>query len=761
MQKQFYIIISLFIVCTLSFTGCQSSPEVSNQSNGKNAIDYDIARQNKYKVDFGEKNSPDYTEEFGGTDPLEGFNRSMFHVNKFGHKYLVQPIVTLWGSIFPRHVVECFNRFTENVAFPKRMVSSFLQAKFKGGGIVLLRFLTNTTVGIAGFYDPADVWFDLEPQDEDMGQAFASWGIGPGCYLHLPVVGPTNIRDGIGSIFDTFMDPKTYIYGGQAFTAVNKLTVSYRDIDTFMRSNADPYELSKRLYNVQRYIQVNNYDKKEIIKAEQQRRVKEYYAWLKQKNLNASDFTKVNTKGLNVVDIPGFQSQGAAVDTLRLGQAQIVNDRESIWVDVSLWNSDFFYQGSVRSVEVLKDKSSMPYKVWFQKDKWAPLAVLIPGTASHYSNNESTMLAEIFYNQGFTVAVISNSFNWEFMETAATVLTPGYIPHDVMDIRRAIKCVINDLEKNKDCVFPAKVLAGYSMGGIQSIFLAEQEKALPKPEQIGFDRYVAINPPVSLMDAARKVDKCMLAWKDWKRYETFQNTAFAATKYIAMAKRRTEPFGAPKADDKKKSDAKKSSDKKESVKKESGNKTEDSGKKDLKPQGEIPFDPVEAEVLIGYAFKISLGEMILTIHRQKDFGILKTEYSWGSRDQFYREVEQFTFMKYIETFLLKNYSEIGKHKLTVKELADRCDLRRMTGTLKKSNDIYVLHTANDFLQSSEEQRWLKATFGQRCVFFKAGGHLGELYFQKARNELVDMVSPVIKRVRARKVPNAEKQISCK
>ncbi len=753
MLKRFSVVLTLFVVC-LGFTGCQSSSDDFSKLKDDRAIDRDIARKNKYKVDFGEKNFPDYTEEFGGTDPLEGFNRSMFQVNKYGHKYLVQPVATLWTSIFPRHIVKCFNRFTENVGFPKRMVSCFLQAKFKGGGIVLLRFLTNTTVGIAGFYDPADAWFELEPQNEDIGQAFASWGIGPGCYLHLPVAGPANIRDGVGMIFDSALDPKTYIYGGQAFTAVNKLSASYRDIDSFLWANADSYELSKRLYNAERYIKINNFDRRDKIKAEQQRRMKEYHAWLKKNGLKASDFSKVNTKGLDAIDVAGFKSQGSAVDTLRLGQVNILRDRKSIWLDISLWNSDFFYQGSVRSVEVVKGKSAMPYKVWFQKDKPnAPLAVLIPGTGAHYSNNESTALAEIFYDQGFTSVVIDNSFNWEFMETAATVLTPGYIPRDVKDVHRAIKCVIKDLQDNKECVFPAKILAGYSMGGIQSIFLAEHEKALPKPEKIEFDRYVAINPPVSLMDAVHKVDEYMLAWKNWKHNETFRNFAFAASKFIKISREPTEPFGMKKADDKKKTAAKNSSGGKDDVKPQSDGKSADNNKAVKKQKRALPFDPIEAQALIGYAFRITLGEMILTIHRQKDMGILKTKYSWGSRDQFYREVEQFTFMEYIKTFLLKYYSEVEKRKFTIKELAEKCDMRRLGGSLKKRNDIYVMHTANDFLQTTDERIWLKDTFGKRCVFFNAGGHLGELYFQKARDVLAKMVRPVAEKAGAGKVLN--------
>ncbi|MDD3119261.1 MAG: VacJ family lipoprotein, partial [Victivallales bacterium] len=216
-----------------------------------------------------EHNFPDLSEEFGGRDSCEGFNRSMFAVNKYGGKYVMQPLAIFWGSLIPRYGIDCFNRFTDNLAFPKRTFSSLCQAKFKGAGIDFSRFLINVTVGIAGFFDPASHWFDLEYQDEDFGQAFAVWGCGPGPTLHLPGIGQTNIRDGIGKIFDYAFDPKTYITGGQGFTMLNEGTSRYREFDSFLRTYRDPYELSKRLYYAQRYIKIHDYDYRDQLAAYQ------------------------------------------------------------------------------------------------------------------------------------------------------------------------------------------------------------------------------------------------------------------------------------------------------------------------------------------------------------------------------------------------------------------------------------------------------------------------------------------------------------
>ncbi len=139
----------------------------------------------------------DAEEQLGGDDPIEGFNRSMFSVNDVFMQYLVWPVSWVYGSILPEQVIRRIDMASDNLAFPGRMVSCLLQAKFKHGGTEFLRFLTNSTIGIAGFFDPADAWFDLKRRHENMGHAFASWGIGPGCLLVLPGSTATNPRDQI------------------------------------------------------------------------------------------------------------------------------------------------------------------------------------------------------------------------------------------------------------------------------------------------------------------------------------------------------------------------------------------------------------------------------------------------------------------------------------------------------------------------------------------------------------------------------------
>lgn len=179
--------------------------------------------------------------ELGIYDPIQGFNRCMYVTNHVFAMYIFRPIAMIYSTIFPRYVINGLRRLTVNLEVLVRCGSCLLQARFCDAGIVLSRFLINTTLGIAGFYDPAWNWFDLSPKDEDFGQAFASWGIGPGCFLFLPVQGPTSVRDGVGLIFDYGLDPKTYIYGGQWFAKINYAALYLCDYERINEAHVDPY----------------------------------------------------------------------------------------------------------------------------------------------------------------------------------------------------------------------------------------------------------------------------------------------------------------------------------------------------------------------------------------------------------------------------------------------------------------------------------------------------------------------------------------
>lgn len=135
-------------------------------------------------------------------DPLEGMNRRIYSFNYYFDKFIFLPIVNTYAFIMPDYAEDRVSNFVDNIFEFDNFTNNLLQGKFKRTGITLARFLTNTTVGIAGLWDPATGW-GMPRQPEDFGQTLGHYGVGNGPFLVLPVLGPSNLRDTTGIVVDT------------------------------------------------------------------------------------------------------------------------------------------------------------------------------------------------------------------------------------------------------------------------------------------------------------------------------------------------------------------------------------------------------------------------------------------------------------------------------------------------------------------------------------------------------------------------------
>ena len=144
------------------------------------------------------------------SDPLEGMNRGIFWFNNKVDAYVLEPIAEGYTAIFPKPVRRSVGNFFDNLSYPVHLASDLLQLKFTQAGEHTGRFLLNTTLGIGGLFDVATD-MGLERHEEDIGTALGYYGIGTGPYLVLPFLGPSNVRDLVGLVGDTFLDPRTYI----------------------------------------------------------------------------------------------------------------------------------------------------------------------------------------------------------------------------------------------------------------------------------------------------------------------------------------------------------------------------------------------------------------------------------------------------------------------------------------------------------------------------------------------------------------------
>ena len=134
-------------------------------------------------------------------DPWECFNRDMYMFNYYFDKYVFLPIVGAYEWILPDYVEDRFSSFFNNLCELNNLTNNLLQLKGPETAITASRIVVNSTVGLAGLYDPATKW-GMPEHDEDFGQTLGHYGVGAGPYLVLPVLGPSSLRDTTGIAAD-------------------------------------------------------------------------------------------------------------------------------------------------------------------------------------------------------------------------------------------------------------------------------------------------------------------------------------------------------------------------------------------------------------------------------------------------------------------------------------------------------------------------------------------------------------------------------
>jgi phospholipid-binding lipoprotein MlaA len=143
-------------------------------------------------------------------DPLERINRASFAFNDALDKAVAKPVAKAYVKVMPRFVRTGVSNVFNNLNTIGTVVNDVLQGKMKQAGRDSARFLLNSTFGLAGLLDPASA-AGLEFNDEDFGQTFGKWGMEPGPYLMLPLLGPSTFRDSFGKLVDQFTYPVTYL----------------------------------------------------------------------------------------------------------------------------------------------------------------------------------------------------------------------------------------------------------------------------------------------------------------------------------------------------------------------------------------------------------------------------------------------------------------------------------------------------------------------------------------------------------------------
>lgn len=139
-------------------------------------------------------------------DPWEPLNTKFFEFNRQLDRWILKPVAKGYNFIVPDVVQVGISNFFYNIRVTPRFMNNLFQGKFKGAGIEAGRFLINTTAGVGGFFDVAQ-HFQLTTPEEDTGQTLGFYGIKPGPYIMMPLLGPYSARDLVGYVGDIALNP--------------------------------------------------------------------------------------------------------------------------------------------------------------------------------------------------------------------------------------------------------------------------------------------------------------------------------------------------------------------------------------------------------------------------------------------------------------------------------------------------------------------------------------------------------------------------
>lgn len=683
---------------------------------------------------------PDYSFEYVGNDKFENFNRKMFALNSGLNKFAVRPLHILWASIMPKYGMDRIKGITTNIEYPIRLMSTLVQRDFEGSKNETLRFLTNSTIGLAGMYDPAKRFFNIQPTNENMEQALASCKVKSGSYLVLPVLNGTSPRGVAGKVLDTALNPSSYI-GMPVLAAVKAGMVVNRTAYTqplfqMIESNyADPYDISRKLYGLESYMKCKNYDRKEILDTavnimeeddveiiennleselvnnslEENSDPKKFSSGKISETFGVEPCANEDCERLTVAQLANagdnvekmvmnsygskgsqlmadkllydYNPQHPVTDSMRTALFDLPDVDESIWSEMSVWNRCFAKRIKTSKINIDQNRDDYKFRFILQKGaKISPLAIIFPSIGEGIKSNHSVLYAKLFYDAGYSVLILGSAFQWEFVKSMPQNYRPGIPANDADYLKLVTSKAISKLEKKYDYNFEKRVILGTSYGALTSLFLAEKES---KNNTLNISKFIAICPPVELVYAMDMVDRTTSQWN--KNPNNLKDrVAIAAAKIIQLSQMPDEKF---------------------------------------KKIEYLPFNEDESNLITGFIMHQKLSDLIYTIESE----------NIDDTCEFYKQVNNTSYRDYAQKYL------IGQDYPNIKSLEHDSSLHSISEYLKNCDNYKIYHSINDYLTNSEQLKKLKLYTGEKSLYMDNGSHLGFVYrddfLEELKNEI--------------------------
>jgi phospholipid-binding lipoprotein MlaA len=217
--------------------------------------------------------NPNATYAIDAYDPWESMNRHIYNFNAIFDNYVFLPVVSAYEFVLPGFAQTGITNFFKNLTEVTNLTNSLLQFKFVKAAHTFGRICINTTVGLGGLIDVATINDGIKREDEDFGQTLGFYGLGPGPYLVLPIMGPSDLRDTTGLVVDTVVyslmmgelinltgldSPEDSILN-YSLSGVYAIDKRHNEPFRYFKTGSPfEYDLIRRLYLIKREFQINN-----------------------------------------------------------------------------------------------------------------------------------------------------------------------------------------------------------------------------------------------------------------------------------------------------------------------------------------------------------------------------------------------------------------------------------------------------------------------------------------------------------------------
>lgn len=357
--------------------------------------------------------------------------------------------------------------------------------------------------------------------------------------------------------------------------------------------------------------------------------------------------------------------------------------------------------------EILRQWKDYEYGVWTQKDKKAPLIILISGTGSVYNSGMSLYLANVFYDRGYNVIDFSSPTTMPYIVSQSKNAYAGYIKDETAQLYDLIQKAILR-EKSDGMKIDKTYIGGYSLGGFQSLLIHEMDEK--NNRKIGIEKSLLLNSPISILTATKKLDGYLIknGVYDARSLEKYLDTIFSKLVYDKSMQIKDMEFSSL---------------------------TTTLGKLGL---GEKDF-----EILTGLLFRFYSANMTFAgevFSGNNAVGRLSNKKSYKRFDSVsneFREGLSVSFDEYAKEILYPYLKKFKYTDLDFNKFIDDFDLRSSQDFINRNNkNIVFITSTNDILLEKEDLDYIKNTFSNR-VLIPFGGHTGVLWHKDVANLMVD------------------------